>query len=95
VVYRDVDYRRYGMVVELDGRVGHFFNEERWDDMDRDIDLALEDRLAIRVGWRHTEEQPCRTAGRVGRLLQLRGWPGSVRSCGPACESVQWIGVTG
>jgi hypothetical protein len=95
VVYRDVDYEAYRLVVELDGRIGHFLNEERWDDMDRDLDLALEERLSIRLGWRHTEDQPCRTAGRVGRLLQLRGWPGTVRPCGPSCRSDVWIGVTG
>lgn len=95
VVHRDVDYDRYRLVVELDGRVGHFFNEERWDDMDRDLDLALEDRLAIRVGWRHTEDEACRTAFRVGRLLQRRGWAGRMRPCGPSCRGVARIGVTG
>ena len=41
--------------------------------MDRDLDAAATDRITLRVGWRHTEEQACETAARVARVLQLLG----------------------
>ena len=95
VVYRDVDYERYRLVVELDGRIGHELDADRWRDMDRDLDVALEGRMTIRIGWRHTEDRPCETADRLGRVLQLRGWQGRVRRCGPGCRIGPPIGATG
>ena len=80
--------RSAGSTIEVDGRVGHVLNHDRWDDMDRDLTLALEDRITVRLGWRHTEELACRTAGRMGGLLQRRGWRGRVRTCGPSCQAV-------
>ncbi len=95
IVYRDVTYERYSLIVELDGRLGHELSAERWADMDRDLEAALTDRTTLRIGWRHTEDRPCETAARLGRVLQLRGWRGSVRGCGPVCSSRQPISATG
>lgn len=95
VVYRDVVYEEQGVYVELDGRVGHQFSGERWADMDRDLEAASGDRLTLRVGWRHTEDEPCRTAGRVGAVLRLRGWRGIPGRCGPSCSISVPFGVTG
>jgi hypothetical protein len=95
VVYRDVVYEDQGVLVELDGRVGHDLSRDRWNDMDRDLDAAATDRITLRVGWRQTEDEACRTAHRIGRVLQLRGWSGRCRPCGPACPSTQPIGATG
>jgi hypothetical protein len=84
-VYRDVRYPAVGVVVELDGRLGHEWTDERWQDMDRDLDAGAEGQLTIRLGWRHVMEDACRTAGRLGRVLAHRGWVGAVRACGPDC----------
>lgn len=38
--YRDVEYLGLSTIVELDGRLGHEETNDRWVDMDRDIDAA-------------------------------------------------------
>ena len=85
VEYRDVEYDGLGLVVELDGRLGH----EGWAAGGRDADRDLDDRAAGRetVPLRHQQVfgTPCRTASRIAAVLQRRGWTGSPRSCGPEC----------
>ncbi|HET6560730.1 MAG TPA: hypothetical protein VFG72_02560 [Marmoricola sp.] len=85
VVYRDVTYDRFRLIVELDGRVGHEFNKDKWDDQDRDLLVAGDDVMTLRLGWRHCESTPCRTAGRLARVFRRRGWAGSPLPCGPRC----------
>jgi hypothetical protein len=96
-VYRDVLYAVHGVAIELDGRVGHELSEERWSDMDRDLEAAADGLLTLRVGWRQTEDEPCVTAARVGSVLAGRGWTGHARPCGAACSLVDAlrIGATG
>jgi hypothetical protein len=83
-VYRDVVYEEFGTFVELDGRV-HEDPEQRDQDLERDLDLAVEERAALRLGWRQVVRRSCRTAARIGRLLQRRGWLGTLAACGPEC----------
>lgn len=83
-VYQDVDYERYGLVVELDGRLFHDTTAARDPDLDRDLDAALEQRFTVRLGWGQVFGRPCETAPRIGRLLQLRGWSGAPVPC-PEC----------
>ncbi len=85
IVYRDVKYRRYRLVVELDGRIGHELSEDKWNDQDRDLLAATEGVLTVRLGWRHCEATPCRTAARLGMVLRARGWAATVKRCGRAC----------
>jgi hypothetical protein len=80
---RDVEYRRWLTRVELDGRLGHEFSSDRWDD--RDVDSAVEGHLTVRIGWRQVLE-PCRLAGRMARILAARGWPDRPQPCGPSCQ---------
>lgn len=87
--YRDAEYVGYSMVVELDGRLGHEFSEDRWDDLDRDIESTLNGDTTLRLGWRHVE-QSCRTAAVVARLLRARGWTGTLTRCGPDCTIERW-----
>ncbi|HET7399958.1 MAG TPA: hypothetical protein VFJ94_15695 [Intrasporangium sp.] len=84
VAYRDVEYVGLRTVVELDGRLGHERSEDRWADMDRDVDSLLVGDVTIRLGWGHVLD-PCRTAAAVARLLVARGWTGTPRPCGPEC----------
>ena len=83
-IYRDVDYHRYGLVVELDGRACHD-TTEGWDiDKDRDLDAAVDGRDTVRLGWGQVFARPCWTAPRIARLLQVRGWDGELVRC-PDC----------
>ena len=91
--YRDVDYRRYGQLVELDGRLFHDNAVARDHDLDRDLDAALAGRHTVRLGWGQVFDRPCLTAMRIGALLQARGWTGSPTSC-PQC-SPRSFAVTG
>ena len=84
-MYRDATYSRYRLVVELDGRIGHELSDERWDDQDRDLLVAGDGMMTLRLGWRHCETTPCRTAARLARVLAARGWDGRARPCSPTC----------
>lgn len=86
-VYRDALYEAHGVVVELDGRVGHEWADERWADMDRDLDAGARGLLTVRLGWRHVFGTSCRTAERIERILRRRGWDGQIHSCGPDCTA--------
>lgn len=94
VVYRDVLYEEQGIVVELDGRVGHELSRDRWRDMQRDLVAAGTGLLTLRIGWWQVERQPCQTAARVAEVLRLRGWPGRAQSCGQGCRIDVRIGAT-
>jgi hypothetical protein len=84
--YRDVAYETFGLVVELDGRLGHDSWEGRGRDADRDLDdLALNGDVTARLRWHQVFGTPCRTADRIARVLQRRGWEGRPRHCGPDC----------
>jgi hypothetical protein len=82
---RDVEYERWLTRVELDGRLGHEWAVERWGDLDRDVDSAVQGHVTVRLGWRQVLE-PCRLAERMARILMARGWPGPVRRCGVGCR---------
>lgn len=77
---RDVLYREFGLLVELDGRRGHEA-EGRFRDMARD-NAALRERLAtLRYGFGDVAGQPCFVALEVAQVLNQRGWSGSVVTC--------------
>lgn len=84
-VYRDVEYRDVGVVVELDGRLGHTRSLDRWDDLDRDLDAVAAGRMTVRLGWRQVAE-PCRTARALSRILIARGWTGPGAIDCPDCR---------
>jgi hypothetical protein len=82
--YRDVVYRRWRMVVELDGRLGHELAADRWADLDRDIDALEEEQITVRLGWKQVLDA-CRAAVVVARLLRARGWADTPRPCSRDC----------
>jgi hypothetical protein len=84
--YRDVDYPRYGLVVELDGRMFHESARARDRDLERDLDSLVGGARTVRLGWGQVFERSCLTALRVGALLQQLGWTGAPVRCGPTCE---------
>ncbi len=91
LVYRDVDHLDFGVVIELDGRIGHG-PENTWDDFERDISTFVAGELCIRVGWQHVLDE-CRLAQSVGRLLRARGWTGHVTGCSTDCAAISAPGA--
>ena len=78
--YRDVLYREFGLVVELDGRVGHV-GDGRLRDLRRDNVSALRGERTLRYGWQDVTEEPCTTAFQVAGMLGRGGWPGLPSRC--------------
>jgi hypothetical protein len=86
VAFRDVEYAGLGVVMELDGRLGHEAANDRWADLDRDLESALNGEVTLRAGWKQVLS-PCRLAAAVARILLARGWQGRPRACGPGCPA--------
>jgi hypothetical protein len=78
----DTVYEVFGVVVEVDGRLGHEGWENRVRDGRRDRLAAGEGRFTTRVFWTDVAVTPCRTAAEVGAVLRARGWPGRPHRCG-------------
>ena len=84
--YRDVRYRKFATVVELDGNAAHPI-EDRELDRIRDNAVAEAAQVTLRYGWKSVVGAPCAVAAQVGRVLAGRGWNGTVRHCGPGCSA--------
>ena len=69
----DVDYKEFGLIVELDGRVDHE-GFGRFRDMDRDNRHALVHALTLRYGSYDLASRPCGVAFQVYRALAERGY---------------------
>lgn len=85
----DVGYDDFGLLVELDGRIGHE-GEGRFRDMWRDNEFAVEQLATLRYGWFDVVDRPCAVNGQVVQALQQRGWLGTPRRC-RRCANVNGI----
>jgi len=83
-VYRDVEYRAFGVVVELDGRLDHEHAGDRERDLTRDVVAAAQGLLTLRLWWGQVVGDECRTADAIAEVLRARGWTGTPRRC-PRC----------
>ena len=81
----DNDYEPFGVVVELDGRVGHEA-EGVFRDRTRDNATTIGGRVTLRFGWADVDEQACQVAQDVAGLLWSRGWHGELKRCGAGCR---------
>jgi very-short-patch-repair endonuclease len=84
-IARDVLYERFGLVVELDGTMGHVGLEDRFTDLGRDAAAAQTGLITLRYVWREVAGRPCAVARQVAGVLAARGWTGQPRRCGPSC----------
>lgn len=79
--YHDNEYAEYGLLVEVDGRLGH----ERWSDRvrdgQRDRRLLGTAKATTRVFWADVAVTPCQTAMELAAILRSRGWTGHARRC--------------
>jgi very-short-patch-repair endonuclease len=78
--YRDVLYRRYGTVVELDGRAAHP-EDLRFRDLRRDNMVVAEGACVLRYGAVDVTSSPCAVAAQVITVLRRAGWQGNPRRC--------------
>jgi hypothetical protein len=83
---RDRVYTQYRVVIELDGRLAHR-PADKWRDQKRDRKAIVAGYQPLRCGWSDVDVSPCATAAEVGRILQGRGWQGSIRPCSPSCTA--------
>jgi len=86
--FRDRSYQRFGLVVELDGKLAHPA-ERRGQDRSRDNDATAGGGSTLRYDWDDVTRHGCRTAAQVARSLASRGWNGRLRPCSPACPARQ------
>jgi very-short-patch-repair endonuclease len=84
--FRDRYYEKYGLVVELDGKLAHPA-ERRGHDRSRDNDATAGGGSTLRYDWDDVTRRACRTAAQVARSLSSRGWKGQLRPCSPACRA--------
>lgn len=81
----DRRYRKYGVRVELDGRLAHpggRTDQDTWRDNAAVLETA---EITLRYRWSHVTGDPCRTAAQVVRALRRGGWTGTPHPCGPGC----------
>jgi Transcriptional regulator, AbiEi antitoxin len=81
--YRDALYRRFGLAVELDGRLAHPA-EQKWRDARRDNIAAAGGITTLRFGWQDVTTRPCEVAAQVAAVLSRGGFTGA-RPCSPTC----------
>ena len=73
--FRDVYYEKQRLLVELDGRLGHEWASDQWDDLERDLRSATEGLQTVRLGWGAVSSS-CKLAGLMSGVLGVRGWTG-------------------
>ena len=88
--YRDVRYRDWRVIVELDGREAHP-THEAFRDLHRDNSSAVVGDVTLRYGWRDVAANPCAVAGQVAAVLRLGGWTGQARPCSADCAAGQGL----
>lgn len=81
----DNDYEPFGVVVELDGRLGHE-GEGVFRDRTRDNVTTVSGKVSLRFGWADVDAQACEVAQDVAILLWSRGWRGKLKRCGVGCR---------
>ena len=88
-VYLDVRYDQHGgrpVVLELDGRLGHFDADSWRRDMLRDALQTASGRIVLRVPALLLFTTPGTVIGLVAATLNREGWRGALRRCGtPGC----------
>lgn len=82
--YRDVRYRRWRVVVELDGREAHPL-WSRHQDRGRDNSATVAGERVLVYGWHEAVVESCQVAVEVVRVLWSQGWRGTPRPCRDGC----------
>lgn len=83
-IRRDFVDAECGVVVELDGRLGH--EGERGRDNVRDRRTAAEGGVTVRAEWVDVRFEPCQLAFDIFATRRSRGAPQDITPCGPGCR---------
>lgn len=75
----DVEYKEYGVLIELDGRRGHLVG--RFRDYARDNEHTAQLQLTFRYGSEDVRDSACLVAQQLGSALMGRGWAGRPARC--------------
>ena len=81
----DAVYEEFGVVIELDGRVGHERAGQSFRDLARDNGHAEQNLVTLRYGSADVRGRPCEVAAQVAAVLRSRGWTGGYAGC-PWCR---------
>ncbi len=84
VVYRDARYGRTA-TVELDGWAVHGRREQWEADLARDLEVAADGGVNVRLGYRQVYGTGCATIAAVIRFLRSRGIEVTPYACGAGC----------
>ncbi len=80
--YLDVRYAALGLGVELDGWLLHGSAAARDRDLQRDLEIAVEESgTTLRLGFGQVFVRGCATAAAVGAVMQRLGWDGAPSRC--------------
>lgn len=87
----DLLFAEFGLVVELDGKLGHSGVRGAHRDMARDNRAAVKGMVTLRFGWNDVRRGPCRVALQIAEVLIQLGWAGIPRVCSRGNCSVRSI----
>lgn len=91
-VRRDFVNIEFGVILEVDGTVGHL-GSDRLADYRRDRRAARSGLITLRAGWVDVDSDPCALAVDLAGALAARGWRGRARLCGPHCGAIRRVGA--
>jgi hypothetical protein len=83
-VRRDAEFQEFGLVVELDGELGHV-GDAVASDRRRDRKTTATGRVTMRLGYGEVTMEACDIAGDLAAALTSRGWRGLLLRCGGDC----------
>lgn len=81
----DVEYERFELIVELDGRIGHV-EDGAFRDRLRDNLSTMRSRSTLRYGWTDVFDNPCAVADEIAVVLRRNGWTSDLTPCDPTCR---------
>ncbi|MGL4176850.1 MAG: type IV toxin-antitoxin system AbiEi family antitoxin [Dermatophilaceae bacterium] len=87
-IRRDFESEDFGVVIEVDGRIGHEGAGVERDRL-RDRRTARTGRITLRAGWPDVHDGPCALAADLHGALAARGYREALRPCGPGCRAVR------
>lgn len=87
----DLLFADFGLIVELDGMLGHSGIRSVHRDMARDNRAAVRGMVTLRFGWNDVRRGPCGVARQIAEVLIQLGWNGIPSVCNRGNCSVRLV----